>query len=48
MAKQMKDAGIKSELYYFESDLWELTGNEQEAQKAYRLGVVTVNPHFYD
>lgn len=46
-AKRMADLGAKSELYYFESDLWKKIGNEKESDRAYRLGVVTINPDFY-
>lgn len=48
MAKRLKDVGVKSELYYFERELWRKMGDEKRAEKAYRLGVLTVNPHFYD
>ena len=48
MAKCLKDVGVKSELYYFERELWRKMGDEKRAEKAYRLGVLTVNPHFYD
>ena len=48
MAKRLKDVGVKSELYYFERELWRKMGDEKRAEKAYRLAVLTVNPHFYD